>query len=198
MSKGSSIPMTAVVLSTMALNVHAWDHPSHMITAAIAFMEIERSKPELIEKIELLFMKHPDTSPFWVAAGDARGSRTRQTHVHRRCTLGRRYQRDDTRPSYLAHGTLGHRCERRPAGGKGCSRGPKRPAGRPGHRSPGNELCHAFECGDQSCRTRKCFELAASPGRRHTPAPACQRPILEGISRRKCCRHARVRHGPGQ
>jgi hypothetical protein len=44
-----------------------------MMTAAIAFMEIEQSKPELIEKIELLFMTHPDTSPFWVAAGDAKG-----------------------------------------------------------------------------------------------------------------------------
>ena len=44
-----------------------------MMTAAIGFIEIERSKPELIEKLELVFMRHPDTSPFWVAAGDARG-----------------------------------------------------------------------------------------------------------------------------
>jgi hypothetical protein len=44
-----------------------------MMTAAIGFMEIERSKPELIEKLELVFMRHPDTGPFWVAAGDARG-----------------------------------------------------------------------------------------------------------------------------
>jgi len=53
--------------------VLAWDHPAHMTTAAIAFTEIERAKPELVEKLELLFMAHPDTSPFWVAAGDARG-----------------------------------------------------------------------------------------------------------------------------
>jgi hypothetical protein len=44
-----------------------------MMTAAIAFTEVERSNPELIEKIGLLFMQHPDTSPFWVAAGDAKG-----------------------------------------------------------------------------------------------------------------------------
>ncbi|HBH35610.1 MAG TPA: hypothetical protein DDW45_04275 [Gammaproteobacteria bacterium] len=53
--------------------VQAWDHPSHMMTAAIAFMEIEQTKPELIEKIDLLFMAHPDAGPFWVAAGDAKG-----------------------------------------------------------------------------------------------------------------------------
>ena len=54
--------------------VQGYDHPSHMIIAAIAFEEIERSQPELIEKLEVIFMKHPDTSPFWVAAGDARGA----------------------------------------------------------------------------------------------------------------------------
>jgi hypothetical protein len=44
-----------------------------MTTAAIAFKEIERARPELIEKIGLALMVHPDTSPFWVAAGDATG-----------------------------------------------------------------------------------------------------------------------------
>lgn len=63
----------AALCSLFVSSAFAWDHPAHMTTAAIAFMEIERSKPELIEKIELLFMRHPDTSPFWVAAGDARG-----------------------------------------------------------------------------------------------------------------------------
>ena len=53
--------------------VQAWDHPAHMATAAIAFQEIERANPELIEKLELVFMKHPDSSPFMVAAGDDRG-----------------------------------------------------------------------------------------------------------------------------
>ena len=54
----------AFALLVCASGAHAWDHPSHMATAAIAFMEIERSKPELIEKLELIFMAHPDTSPF--------------------------------------------------------------------------------------------------------------------------------------
>ena len=47
--------------------VCAWDHPSHMITAAIAFEEIERLRPELMERIGFMLMKHPDPAPFWVA-----------------------------------------------------------------------------------------------------------------------------------
>jgi hypothetical protein len=50
-----------------------WDHPGHMTTAAIAFAEIERARPDLIEQIGLLFLKHPDPAPYWVAAGDAKG-----------------------------------------------------------------------------------------------------------------------------
>jgi hypothetical protein len=44
-----------------------------MTTAAIAFNEIERARPELIEKIGLLFMKHVDPAAFWVASADAKG-----------------------------------------------------------------------------------------------------------------------------
>ena len=64
---------TNVVFSIMASSARAWDHPGHMTTAAIAFSEIERTRPELIEKIGLLFLAHPDTAPFWVAAGEAKG-----------------------------------------------------------------------------------------------------------------------------
>lgn len=45
-----------------------------MITAAVAFIEIERMRPELIQPIGLLFLAHPDPAPFWVAAGDAKGT----------------------------------------------------------------------------------------------------------------------------
>ena len=51
--------------------VFAWDHPSHMVTAAIAFEEIERLRPDLMERIGFMLMKHPDPAPFWVAATDA-------------------------------------------------------------------------------------------------------------------------------
>jgi hypothetical protein len=50
-----------------------WDHPGHMISAAVAFAEIERLRPELVGPIGLLFLSHPDPAPFWVAAGDAKG-----------------------------------------------------------------------------------------------------------------------------
>jgi len=60
-------------LATLASSAFAWDHPGHMTTAAIAFTEIELTRPDLIEKIGLLFLKHPDPAPFWVAAGEAKG-----------------------------------------------------------------------------------------------------------------------------
>jgi hypothetical protein len=63
----------AFVLLTCVHGAHAWDHPAHMTTAAIAFAEIERERPELIEKIGLIMLKHPDPPPFSVAAGDATG-----------------------------------------------------------------------------------------------------------------------------
>jgi len=61
------------VFAAVAPCVYAWDHPGHMLTADIAFSEIERTRPELIEKLGLLFLKHPDPAPFWVAAGEAKG-----------------------------------------------------------------------------------------------------------------------------
>ena len=60
-------------IGIMPINTFAWDHPAHMATAAVAFMEIEQSNPELADKLDLLFMAHPDASAFWVAAGDSRG-----------------------------------------------------------------------------------------------------------------------------
>ena len=73
MPKRTIILMAAVISSTLASTAHAWDHPGHMTTAAIAFSEIERTRPELIEKIGLLLLAHPDIAPFWVAAGEAKG-----------------------------------------------------------------------------------------------------------------------------
>ena len=76
MSKRMTAVLGAVVLSALVTFVpkaRAWDHPGHMITVAIAFAEIERARPELIDKIGLLFLKHPDPAPFWVAAGEAKG-----------------------------------------------------------------------------------------------------------------------------
>ncbi len=68
--KSSAIGLSFVLY---AHSVWAWDHPGHMTTAAIAFSEIEQQRPELIEKIGLLLIKHPDPAPFWVAATEATG-----------------------------------------------------------------------------------------------------------------------------
>jgi hypothetical protein len=65
--------LVAVFLVLNGWPARAWDHPGHMTTAAIAFSEIERARPELLDKIGLLFLAHPDTAPFWVAAGEAKG-----------------------------------------------------------------------------------------------------------------------------
>ena len=65
-----SAVLVTIFLGSASL-VFAWDHPSHMITAAIAFEEIERLRPDLMERIGLMLMKHPDPAPFWVAATDA-------------------------------------------------------------------------------------------------------------------------------
>lgn len=51
----------------------AWDHPGHMTTGAIAYEEVSRVRPELIDKIGMLFLAHPDIAPFWVAAGEGKG-----------------------------------------------------------------------------------------------------------------------------
>jgi hypothetical protein len=76
MSKRITAVISAAVLSALVTFVpkaYAWDHPGHMVTAAIAFAEIERARPDLIDKLGLLFLKHPDPAPFWVAVGEAKG-----------------------------------------------------------------------------------------------------------------------------
>ena len=64
----------ATLLATLTTNVLAWDHPGHMTTAAIAFAEIEKTRPDLIDKIGMLFLAHPEVAPFWVASGEAKGN----------------------------------------------------------------------------------------------------------------------------
>jgi len=70
---GYRLLLLAVIILVTVPAAQAWDHPSHMITAAIAFTEIDKSRPELVSKIGLLFTKHVDPAAFWVAAGDTRG-----------------------------------------------------------------------------------------------------------------------------
>ncbi|MEW9838629.1 S1/P1 nuclease, partial [Mesorhizobium marinum] len=74
MSRVRCLSLAAMVLVVWTPDgAKAWDHPGHMTTAAIAFAEIERQRPELLEKIGLLMLAQPDRAPFWLAAGDAKG-----------------------------------------------------------------------------------------------------------------------------
>ncbi|MDH3848514.1 MAG: S1/P1 nuclease [Chromatiales bacterium] len=93
--------LIATCLVVVAPNLYAWDHPGHMTSAAIAFAEIEKARPDLIDKIGLLMLKHPDPAPFWVAAGDARGSeRARRMFIEAaRWPDDAKFTRDD-RPTW--------------------------------------------------------------------------------------------------
>ena len=73
MPKQLTAVIAALCLTGIPAAVNAWDHPGHMTTGAIAFAEVERERPELIEKIGLLFLVHPEIAPFWVATGEAKG-----------------------------------------------------------------------------------------------------------------------------
>lgn len=71
-----------LALGTPVPSALAWDHPGHMTTAAIAFIEIEKARPDLVDKIGLLLFKHPHPAPFWVATQGARGKeRTRRMFI---------------------------------------------------------------------------------------------------------------------
>ncbi len=79
MFKRSILLVTTLLLGLGSLIAHSWDHPGHMVTAAVAFKDIRETRPELVDKLQLLFLSHPDPAPFWVAAGEAKGEeRTRR------------------------------------------------------------------------------------------------------------------------
>ena len=82
MFKKVQILTLTMLLSLMSSDLFAWDHPGHMATAVIAFAEIESARPELMDKIGQLLLKHPDPAPFWVATVDSKGKeRTRRMFV---------------------------------------------------------------------------------------------------------------------
>jgi len=93
--------LLAAVLGLLTTNLYAWDHPGHMTSAAIAFAEIQRERPELIDKIGPLMLKHPDPAPFWVATGDAKSQeRTRRMFIEAaRWPDDAKFTRDD-RPTW--------------------------------------------------------------------------------------------------
>ena len=102
------IILAGILLGAFTSTVSAWDHPGHMTTAAIAFNEIESARPEVIDDIGMLFLAHPDTAPFWVAANEAKG----KERIRRMFIECARWP-DDSKftprdMGCLAYGTLGY------------------------------------------------------------------------------------------
>lgn len=77
-----AISLTAFALA--AGPAGAWTRPGHMVTAAIAFDEIERRRPDLIDAISALLDAHPDRGPFQVAVDRTTG-RERQRRMFLEC-----------------------------------------------------------------------------------------------------------------
>ncbi len=51
-----------VALALAAGPAGAWTRPGHMVTAAIAYDEIEKRRPDLIDTIGAILDAHPDLS----------------------------------------------------------------------------------------------------------------------------------------
>jgi len=71
--------MRAVVLAlvtalSLAPPAGAWTRPGHMVTAAIAYDEIQRLRPELLAGLGAILDAHPDRGPFQVAIDRTTGA----------------------------------------------------------------------------------------------------------------------------
>jgi len=66
--------LLASVLALIATSpAAAWTRPGHMVTAAIAYDEIARLRPDLLPVLEKLLDAHPDRGPFQVAVDRTTG-----------------------------------------------------------------------------------------------------------------------------
>lgn len=67
--------MTAfAVVATAAGSAAAWTRPGHMVTAAIAYDEIVRLRPDLLPVLARILDAHPDRGPFQVAIDRTTGA----------------------------------------------------------------------------------------------------------------------------
>lgn len=65
--------LASAALALAAGPAGAWTRPAHMVTAAIAFDQLQRETPELIEPLGRLLDAHPDHGPFEVAIDRSEG-----------------------------------------------------------------------------------------------------------------------------
>nr|WP_295106514.1 S1/P1 nuclease [uncultured Caulobacter sp.] len=73
-----------VALALAAGPAGAWTRPGHMVTAAIAYDEIEKRRPDLIDTIGAILDAHPDRGAFQVAVDRTTG-RERQRRMFLEC-----------------------------------------------------------------------------------------------------------------
>lgn len=58
----------------LATSAGAWTRPGHMVTAAIAYDEIGRLRPDLLTRLAAILDAHPDRGPFQVAIDRTTGA----------------------------------------------------------------------------------------------------------------------------
>lgn len=68
------LPLVAGLVALAAASAaHAWTRPGHMVTAAIAWDDLQRRRPELLPVLAGLLDAQPDRGPFEVAADRSTG-----------------------------------------------------------------------------------------------------------------------------
>jgi hypothetical protein len=65
--------VSLLVGAAVASPAQAWTRPAHMVSAAIAWSEIEQRRPELLDRLGELLEAHPDRGPFEVAVDRTTG-----------------------------------------------------------------------------------------------------------------------------
>lgn len=66
--------LIATLSLAIATPAAAWTRPGHMVTAAIAYDQIQRERPDLLPMLEKLLDAHPDRGPFQVAIDRTTGA----------------------------------------------------------------------------------------------------------------------------
>lgn len=98
LKRATAVAIAAVAFAPGAAS--AWTRPGHMVTAAIAYDEIQRRRPDLLPTIAALLDAHPDRAPFQVAIDRSAGAERA-----RRMFLECARWPDDTRQTVYDHPT---------------------------------------------------------------------------------------------
>jgi hypothetical protein len=84
MTRIKMLAASVLAMTLAASPAFAWTRPGHMVTAAIAFDEIEKRRPDLIDAVGTILDAHPDRGAFQVAVDRSTG-RERQRRLFLEC-----------------------------------------------------------------------------------------------------------------